>query len=248
MVLSIVDKGVSLVDSARDEGLILRLLGAVAFQIHCPKFRYLSEKMQRTLTDIDFAAYGKQRQGIVQFFKKNKVPQLHEDITALLPRMIYQDPSGLTIDVFLDRLEMCHTINFTGRLETDQWTVPLAELLLEKLQIVRINEKDIKDVIMLLREHELGQGDKEVINSGYITELLSADWGFYHTVELNLRKIDAVILNHNALTDEDRQDVHAKIDSLLQTMEGTPKSLRWKIRAKVGESQKWYTDVEEVVS
>jgi hypothetical protein len=202
--------------------------------------------MQRAVTDIGIAAYGRQRQEILEFLKKANMPQLHGDITALLPRMIFREPSGLTIDVFLDKLEMCHTIYFANRLEQDRWTVPLAELLLEKLQIVRINDKDTKDVIMLLREHELGFNDEDVINSAYIANLLCADCGFYHTVELNLRLVDRIISNHNALTTEDRENVHTKIDELLHTMEATPKPLKWKIRAKVGESQKWYTDVEEL--
>jgi len=46
---------------ASDEaGTILRVIGSLAFQMHCPKFGYLQAAMGRAYTDIDFGAYGRQ--------------------------------------------------------------------------------------------------------------------------------------------------------------------------------------------
>jgi hypothetical protein len=244
--MDMVHTAVDFVDRARDENIVLRLLGATAFYTHCPGFQYLGKQMGRIITDIDFAAYERQRDTILGFFNRPNLHPIGEQLTILLPRLIFREDSGLTIDVFLNRLEMCHTIEFSNRLEVDYPTIPLADLLLEKLQIVRITEKDIKDVIMLLREHKLGSSDKETIDMNYISGLLSNDWGFYHTVLLNLDKVRTLSSRYDALTDNDRHDIDGKITVLVRKLEESPKSLKWKMRAKVGESRKWYRDVEEL--
>jgi hypothetical protein len=141
---------------------------------------------------------------------------------------------------------MCHDIDFKGRLELDHPTIPLAEMLLEKLQIVQINEKDVKDVIILLREHEIGDKDEETINAKYIAKLLADDWGFYYTVTTNLNKIKNLLDDYNELVENDKKLVESRIDNLLNIVEQKPKSLGWKMRAKIGTKKQWYRVVEEI--
>ena len=129
---------------------------------------------------------------------------------------------------------MNHVIDFKGRLEVDYPTIPLADLLLEKLQIVHINEKDIKDSILLLLEHDVGEGDKETINMKRITKIMAEDWGFYYTSTTNLKKIGTFLPKYTNLTDEQRLAITSKIEKLLQGIENEPKKLGWKVRARVG--------------
>ena len=161
-------------------------------------------------------------------------------------RIFYDRDRGIVVDVFFDKLEMCHDIDFKGRLEVDYPTIPLAEMLLEKLQIVQITEKDVKDVIILLREHEIGDHDDETINAKYIAKIFAKDWGFYYTATTNLKKIKQLLGSFNALTDEDKRNVESKIDKLLDIIEKEPKSLGWKMRAKIGTKKIWYRKVEEI--
>jgi hypothetical protein len=124
--------------------------------------------------------------------------------------------------------------------------LPLAELLLEKMQIVQINEKDQIDSIMLLREHPLGETDMETVNAEVITRTLADDWGFWRTVTGNLKLLDETLDHYEDLSGEDRQVVRARIHELQERIESSPKSLRWKARARIGEKVKWYKDVEEL--
>jgi len=62
-------------------------------------------------------------------------------------------------------------------------------MLLEKMQIVRINEKDIIDTVMLLLEHPLGDEDHETIHVGRISKLCAKDWGLWRTLTMNLEKV-----------------------------------------------------------
>jgi len=231
-----------------NQHIIMRLIGALAFRTHCPQFGYIQDALGRKFTDFDFASYPRFFKDIVRvltelgYQEDKQVTQLFGD-----NRMIFHDPVfGRHIDVFYNSLEFCHAISFEGRLEIEKYTLPLAELLLEKMQIVQINEKDLIDTIMLLREHSLGGIDAETINTSIITGLLSNDWGFWRTMTGNLELLDGKLGQYAGLTDQDRQVVHARISDLLQQIDTVPKTLRWKLRARVGEKVKWYKDVEEL--
>jgi hypothetical protein len=149
--------------------------------------------------------------------------------------------------VFFDNLSFCHVIELRDRLEIDYPTVSLVDLLLEKLQIVEINEKDIIDCIMLLCDHSVGEADNETINKNYLATLFAREWGWWRTGTMNLDKIMHFVDGCDQLTDEDKNDVHGKIDALREAIEAEPKSRKWRRRAKIGDKRKWYRDVEEVV-
>ncbi|MFX1561305.1 MAG: hypothetical protein ACFFBL_12015, partial [Promethearchaeota archaeon] len=145
---------------------------------------------------------------------------------------------------FLDRLEMCHKIEYKKRLEIDSPTVPLAELLLQKMQIVKISEKDIIDTTMLLLAHDLGESDADTINAKHIADILSKEWGFYYTVTTNLKKVASLMREFDVLEEKDKDIVGNRIDKLLKILDDKPKSRSWKMRARVGTSKKWYKDVD----
>jgi len=160
-------------------------------------------------------------------------------------RYYFKHPqTGLGVDIFMDELYYCHRIAFRGRLQVDRPTIPLAELLLEKMQIVELNEKDVKDTIVLLLEHDIGEDDDEKVNARLIADILSDDWGFYHTVNMNLDRVLDHLQDYAALGEDDRRLVTQRIDDLRSRIEARPKSLRWKARARVGTRTRWYQQVE----
>jgi len=243
-----VQEALRIISEADKRGIRLRLLGATAVKFHSPKFAYLYEDMQRALTDLDLISYGRFRPLLKDFVKS--LGYMADDRFIALhghKRQIYYDETNKrTVDIFLDKLEFCHIIDFAGRLELDNPTITLADILLEKMQIVQINEKDIKDTIIMLREHEVGEIEKETVNAKYIAKRLSDDWGFYYTVTTNLKKVKEFLPEFKALAENDRSDVASKVDKLLTYIEKESKSFGWKMRARVGPSKKWYTDVEEI--
>jgi len=243
----IINKALELIAKADAKGLCLRVLGAIAFRLHCPRFGHILGK-NRAITDMDLVAYSKQVNQIENLLLENGYEKRPTSIAVVAARrrIFYDKQMGFSVDVFLDKLEMCHDIDFRGRLEVDYPTIPLAEMLLEKLQIIQINEKDVKDVIILLREHEVGEVDNETVNSRYIARLLSDDWGFYYTATMNLNKIKSLLNNYGKLVEDDKKLVEDRIDRLIKTIEEEPKSLGWKMRAKIGKKKQWYRKVEEI--
>jgi len=235
---------------AREENrdLILRLVGALAFRTHCPQFGRLQDELGRVFTDIDFAGYSRQRQRVMRLLadlgyrEDTWVTRLFGD-----QRLVYHDEAhGGHIDVFFDQMKFSHILPLKGRLEAERETLPLAELLLEKMQIVRLNQKDLIDTLMLLREHPVGPSDAETIHSGVIATLLAKEWGIWRTVTANLEAVHLHLGSYPQLTEEDRRIVVERIDQLHAAIEKAPKSMAWKMRSLIGDRVKWYEEVEEL--
>lgn len=234
--------------TSEEKGILMRVIGSLAFQMHCPQFGHLQAAMGRAYTDIDFGAYRKQSKQITDMMTLLGYTENREVfIVSEGERAIFDKPeAGLHVDVFYEKLDFCHAIYWKDRLEVDSPTIPLAELLLEKMQIVQINEKDIIDTIMLLLEHPLGDSDHEVINMKRVASICAADWGFWRTVTMNLEKVRALAHHYPQLTDEQKAEVEKQVGDALARMEAEPKTMGWKLRARVGDRVKWYKDVDEV--
>ena len=251
-----VEEATQCVREAQAQGISLRVMGGLAIYLHAhvPEHRQLPEKLrrlgERVFTDIDFVSYGKFRDKIYDFFTKRGYevdPILH--MHHFRKRHIYFGGKVPMAEVFFDKLEMNHSIDLGGRLEADSPTIPLADLLLAKLQIVKINEKDIKDIVVMLRSHDIGETDIEIVNLNRLADAgLLNDWGFHYTVTTNLKKIDEFIKKSSDLTSDEAKTVGERLSRILKYLEEKPKTLGWKLRARVGTSKKWYNDVEEWTS
>jgi hypothetical protein len=237
-----------IIEAGNQAGVLLRVLGSLAFHMHCPRVGYLQAEMGRAYTDIDLAAYSQQAKEIrallagMGYVENREVFMVTEG-----SRAIFEDSTRhLHIDVFYEKLDFCHVIKWSGRLEVDSPTIPLAELVLEKMQIVQINEKDVIDTIMLLLEHPLGDSDRETINIGLIARLCAADWGLWRTLTMNLDKVKQLAPGYAQLTDPQKTELVTQVEAALARIEAEPKPLAWRMRARVGDRVKWYKDVEEV--
>jgi len=237
-----------IIEASESAGLLLRVIGSLAFQMHCPQYGYLQQAMGRAYTDIDFAAYRKQAKAIKELMSTLGYTEDQEVfIVSEGDRSIFNNPgNGLHVDVFYEKLDFCHVISWNGRLEVDGPTIPLAEMLLEKMQIVKINEKDVIDTIMLLLEHPLGSSDTETINIDLIAQLCARDWGLWRTTTMNLGKVSQLAQGYSQLSGEQKSYVTTQVDSALAQIESEPKALAWRLRARVGDRVKWYKEVDEV--
>jgi hypothetical protein len=234
--------------TSESHGVTLRVIGSLAFQMHCPNYGYLQAALGRAYTDIDFAGYQNESKQVKEMMQQLGYEEIREVfIVSEGDRAIFHQTNGsLHVDVFYDKLDFSNFISCNNRLEVDSPTIPLAELLLEKMQIYQINEKDIIDTIMLLLEHPLGDNDDEVINIKRVAELLSKDWGLWRTTTMNLEKVKQMAGHYEQLGDDEQARVVTQVERSLQQIEEEPKSRGWKLRARVGDRIKWYKDVDEV--
>lgn len=237
-----------IIEEGKKMQLQLRLLGATAIYYHCPGWASMSEALNRPLTDLDFMALSKHNSRVEELFSKLSFqPNKHVNMLYGRHRQIYYDPkNSRQVDVFFDKLSFNHVLDLTKRLNIDPVTISLSDLLLEKLQIVKMSEKDAKDVIVLLREHGVGDGSSGDIDSKYVSKLLAGDWGFNYTVSQNIKKVKDYTQGATFIGPEDKQEVDGRLDELMRRIEAEPKSLGWKMRASIGTKSLWYTEAEDV--
>jgi len=242
----ILDEGLHIVDAAKDEGLTVRLMGAVATRVHCQQYGFLLEKLGREITDLDLMVLSRDSGRMEAVARKlGYLPNVRANLLFGRTRQFFENElTKVHLDVFYDKLDMCHVIDFRERLSLDYPTITLADIVLEKMQIVRIAEKDLQDSSALFLEHDIGLG-REEIDSEHISNLLCSDWGFYYTVSTNLEKLQKYQIGHALMPEEQKLLISKRVGALLTSIEQKPKSARWKLRAKVGPRQQWYHDVEE---
>jgi hypothetical protein len=248
------EEAVRLVEEAESRGLTLRALGGVAIRLHSPGQADLAGRLRRLgeakgeFTDLDFMSYRNHRRELKAFLGGLGYRKRRDTLsTVASDREIYFHPKGwFFVDVFYDRLLVAnHPLDFRGRLALDRPTVPLVDLLLEKLQIVMIGDKDVKDVLVLLADHSIGPpGQPDTIDVQYAARLLGRDWGLWYTVTTNLKGLRPIVHRSQALRPQEKSRLTSRIENLLAHFERAPKGLRWRARAVIGPRLAWYQPVE----
>ena len=239
----VVSEGQRLLARAAEADVPLRLLGGVAIKLRAPG--ELLPAFRRTYADLDFVT-GKKGAGRAAELFRNEGYEPHVAFNALhgKERLLFFDVDhDRQVDIFVGAFAMSHKIPLDARLEVDPVSIPLAELLLTKLQIAQLNEKDIRDALALLECHPVGDADGETVNAGRIAALCGADWGLWRTITGNLDTCCAMAPGYDV---PNRAEVEARLQELLRRIEAEPKTRSWRLRAKIGERKRWYELPEEV--
>jgi hypothetical protein len=235
---------VEMVAEAGARGVVLRVVGSTGIRLHCLPAAAALDRLRRPAKDIDVVCRHEDRKRLRRLLEERGW-QVDRDLLVAMEgqRYAFTHPrSGLELDVFVDKLEFCHTIELRDRLGRRDVTAPVEDLLLQKLQIVQPTVTDRMDSQALLATHRVGAGepDGEAIDAGYVAGLLARDWGFHHTATANLAALRAVPPGNGG-----GRLVGERVDTLLATIEAAPKSVRWRARARVGERLQWWQDVDE---
>jgi hypothetical protein len=239
------DEAARLAAAAVHAGLSLRLMGGLAIWLTSPSAR--RPPYAREYADIDFAASSQHAKRVSPFLAAlGYVPERMFNALHGAQRLNFGHPDGCwTIDVVIDELSMSHRLDLRGRLDRDGPTLDLADLLLTKLQVFEINRKDLGDVACLLADHELSDRPSAgAIDGRRVLALTSGDWGWCHTLEHNLARVE-----EQARAEPPTGapfDAATQARSLLAAVRAAPKSLAWRARARVGERVRWYETPEEV--
>jgi hypothetical protein len=241
---SVVEEGERLLEIAKGDGAPIALLGGVAVRLRAPE---VPSVLDRQYKDLDFAVpKGRGGDAANLLRAEGYEPDVVFNAMNGKERMIFNDlEHGRQVDVFVGSFRMCHEIPFAKRLRPGEPTLPLAELLLTKLQIVELNEKDVRDTVLLFHGHEVTDRDDDAVNGARIAELCSEDWGLWRTITANLTRC-AELVGDYALSEPERKRVSDRLARVLEMIEEAPKSRGWKLRAKIGERKRWYDLPEEV--
>src|SRR5215475_12189356 len=166
----------ALAQGAAEAGVGLKLLGGLAVRVLCPDL----PARRRAGQDMDFACLSRGRKNTAAFLEQaGCVPDRRFNNLNGDRQMYFTAPSGRPIDVMVDRLTMCHTLDFRPSFRKLPYTVDVVDLLLSKLQIVELNEKDARDIVQLLSCMPITRaGTGLSIDADRFTSVLGADWGW----------------------------------------------------------------------
>ncbi len=240
---NMVEEAVRIVDAAADSGVTLRLLGGLATRLHCE----IVDFCERDYSDIDLVGLSKEKKKITDVFldlgylPDERFNALHGHKRLKFEEHVYNRHT----DVFLDHFDMDHDWDLSTRLHFEQYTLPLSDLLLMKLQICKINEKDVRDIISTVKDSDIGEKDApHTINLEYVAEKCSEDWGLYEAVLENLETV-LTLLGDYTLTEEEKTRVEERLKELARRLINHPKTAKWKLRSAVGKHVQWCETVEE---
>jgi hypothetical protein len=241
----IVDEARRVVAEAEAANVTLRVLGGVAVELHTAGAVHAN--LARPYKDIDLVTTRKHGRATARL-----LPELGYDANTRFNAMngatrlvFYDHEHGRQVDVFVGEFRMCHEIPIADRLQLEPETIPLAELLLTKLQIVHLNEKDLRDIWAILHGHDVAEHDQDSVNAAHIARVLAADWGLWRTSRQTVETARDQ-LRTAPLGEEDRALLEGRLDRLWARVEAEPKGLRWRSRAKLGDRSKWYEEPEEI--
>jgi hypothetical protein len=240
----IVHEARRILDSATARSVLVKLVGGLAIQLHSSAPR---PGLTRQAKDIDLVtrrAHAKQVSAFISSLGYTADDPFNA-MNAGRRALFYDTHHERQLDVFIGTFQMCHVVPIVDRFEIDPETVPLAELLLTKLQIIELNEKDLRDIMALLVEHEVGDHDADTVNAAYVAQLCAEDWGLWRTCKLNIERA-ANAVEQFTLSGDDKRVLTDRIEHLWSRIDDAPKSRRWKLRARVGDRVRWYEEPEEV--
>jgi hypothetical protein len=241
----ILAEGRRIAAEAARAGVLLRLIGGVAISLHAANG--VHPALARSYGDIDLVTRrGGGRDALRLLEALGYEPNERFNALHGAERLVLYDvPHQRQVDVFVGAFRMCHALPISDRLELDQQTVPLAELLLTKLQIVRLTAKDIRDIHALLVEHAVGDSDDDTINAAFVASLLARDWGLWRTAQGSIETAMAALAT-SELSESERELVSARLEELWDRVQAEPKPIRWRSRARVGDRVRWYEEPDEI--
>src|SRR5260370_942115 len=152
----------SLVRGAADAGYQLKILGGLGVRVLCPDF----PPRLRAGQDIDLACLGKTRRQVADHLERagcgadRRFNNLNGD-----RQMYFTAPSGRPVDVMVDRLTMCHTLDLRPAFGRLPLTIDAVDVLLSKLQILELNEKDARDLLRLLSADPVSGGGGSLVGA-----------------------------------------------------------------------------------
>jgi hypothetical protein len=238
---------VQTVEAANREEVPLKLLGGQAVRYLTPDF----PPRQRDDQDMDFASVSKAKRAVMAllgglgFEGDRRFNTMHGH-----KQMYFRSPvDGATADVIMDRLQMCHVLEFGDRIDRLPFTLDVTDLLLSKLQVVEQNEKDVQDIVYLLAAHEVREGDEPgTVGLARFAKVLAEDWGWWRTATGNLDRVVELVRGDLArlVPRGAGYDPVEQAVALRDHAQSMPKTLKWKLRARLGERVQWYEVPEEV--
>jgi len=228
-----------IISEAAKSKTTLRVMSSLATWLCCPKSRALLAPPENK--QLDCAARSTQRESIrrvVEHWGYQTNQPLDEFYSS--PRLYFANPArAVALTIHLDAFAMYHQLDLTPFLAQEGNTLSETALLLLRLQLVEMPEAGLRELNALLLDHDWSwRTEPGKIDVSQIARLCADQWGWYKTATINLQRVMAFAVRF--IPSDDKAIVVERVEQIIKTIEDAPKSLRWKTRARLGETVRWY--------
>lgn len=239
-------EALALAEGAAADGVGMKLLGGLAVRV------LVSGLPPRPRPDIEFGCLSGSRKDVATYLERcGCAPDRRFNSLNGDRQMYFTAPSGRPVDVMVDRVVCHHVLDFRTTFGRLPLTLDAMDLLLVLLQTVTPGDSDIREILYLLSRLPLreatesaaqdGEPAEVVLDARRFGEVVAADWGWWRTVTGNLAMLPALVArNPDASPGDGLRDPLAQANALVSTAQQVPKSVRWKLRARVGDRVRWY--------
>jgi hypothetical protein len=234
--------------AAAERDLRLKALGGIGCWLHADEHGPEAAPFLREYGDVDVVLPNGQSSKVGPLMKDLGLDPVESfNANGGSSRRMYVSPStGVQVDVFIGSFAMCHDVPLGDCAfePAGHRSLSVTELLLTKLQVVELSDKDANDAASLLAFHAI-DADPAQLDGRRTARLLAGDWGLWRTVTENLRRL-AERAERGALP-ACAPVVAGRVEELLALIDGEKKSMKWRARAKVGDRVQWYDEPDEPV-
>lgn len=217
----LVQLGTTLVNDAQARNITLRMLGGVAVYARCPSIES-NPRLQRENQDLDFVVTQDGWSRVAEILVAHGFTKRDESANEQ-----HYVKDNITIEVSQARLHEDFTLDFTSRLGITPLTLPLVDLLLQKLARVEFKQKDIQDSAALLVDHRVTDGgdEEEEINRERLYHVANSEYRLWKTIFDNTVTLEKTFNNY--LEPEEAQLAWRRIELLQEVLDGKSHSIGW---------------------
>ncbi len=229
-------------DSLKKNNIEVRLLGGTAVYYKCPEYHDYIHTHRETFSDIDFVTLRKNVRDFERVLEGLGFSE-NQNIKMLFgnQRRAFHSKNNLTVELYIDSLLLCQDIIIGDRLFLDNLTISWTDLFLSKIQNVKLKEKDIFDLIILLQTIGKYDTQRQEIDMSYIAKLCATHWGWWKTIKTNI-----ALLRNKQLIEHDQKPYFLEvIGELENVIDNQSYSFRWKTRNLIGTKFKWHNLVDD---
>jgi len=239
-----VEEAARTLEAAERAEIPMRLTGGVGVAMISPSAR--RHPLAREYADIDYVAPSRAKSKVERLFVElgYKPEQEFNNLHGGRRLFFLDSENRREADVFIDAIRGCHNLMLADRLELSSHVITPTDLMLSKLQVVETNEKDFLDLIALLADHPVATEDRDgVISLERVRAVCSTDWGWWRTVTKVAQETLEVAGRFVTAGGVPAEAVE-RLKVVIEDLETSPKSRKWKLRARVGDRVRWHEEPE----
>lgn len=242
---SLLDVAVSVINTLAARRIVARLFGGLSIEVIAPWKDIFG--IDRPVKDIDIIVPRSSMITAMDVLSIDgwKMNGRNQRINSGILVCAIDNTSGTRLDMYADPVILNQTLYFGQRLRILEKTLTPVDLLISKLQIVNITDRDLDDICALAGGCQVAAVDSpSTLNAERLKIICSNSWALQYTSIGNLDAAERRAGTHRDIQEERLARILQNVSLLRNICTDCPKSWTWRLRAKIGPLLPWYEQID----